>query len=79
MTNSISYAIIIIVEREVRKMTVEELRIKRARRKEWLGDEITDRARNKLFMGEALTSFESQKLFNYLRKLENTIDKILDE
>ena len=32
-------------------MTVEELRIKRARRKEWLGDEITDRARNKLFMG----------------------------
>ena len=60
-------------------MTVEELRIKRARRKEWLGDEITDRARNKLFMGEALTSFESQKLFAYLRKLENTIDKILDE
>lgn len=60
-------------------MTAEELKTKRARRKEWLGDEITDRARNKLFLGMALTQLESEKLFNYLRKLENSLDTILDK
>lgn len=60
-------------------MTVEELKAKRARRKEWLGDEVTEMARNKLFLGVALTQLESEKLFNYLRKLENSLDIILDK
>ena len=60
-------------------MTKEELKTKRARRKEWLGDEVTEVARNKLFLGMALTKLESEKLFNYVKKLENSLDNILDK
>ena len=60
-------------------MTKEELKNKRARRKEWLDDEVTEMARNKLFLGVALTQLESEKLFNYVKKLENSLDSILDK
>ena len=60
-------------------MTKEELKTKSARRKEWLGDEVTEVARNKLFLGMALTKLESEKLFNYVKKLENSLDNILDK
>ena len=79
LLTNLSRGSIIIIEREVMKMTVEELKAKRTRRKEWLGDEVTEMARNKLFLGVALTQLESEKLFNYLRKLENSLDIILDK
>ena len=60
-------------------MTKEELKTKSARRKEWLDDEVTEVARNKLFLGMALTKLESEKLFNYVKKLENSLDNILDK
>ena len=60
-------------------MTKEELKTKSARRKEWLGDEVTEVARNKLFLGMALTKLESEKLFNYVKKLENSLDNIIDK
>lgn len=60
-------------------MTKEELKTKREKRKEWLGDEVTEVARNKLFLGMALTKLESEKLFNYVKKFENSLDYILDK
>lgn len=60
-------------------MSREELKTKRARRKEWLGDEVTEIARNKLFLGVALTQLESEKLFNYVKRLEKSLDNILDK
>ena len=60
-------------------MSREELKTKRARRKEWLRDEVTEIARNKLFLGVALTQLESEKLFNYVKRLEKSLDNILDK
>lgn len=60
-------------------MTKELLKARMERHKEWMGSEETQKARNKLFMGQALTQKESQLLFEYLRKLEKSLDKIIEE
>ena len=60
-------------------MTKELLKARVERRKEWLGNEETQIARNKLFMGQALAQKESLLLFEYLRKLENSLDKIIEQ
>lgn len=55
------------------------LRQKVERRRKWMGnDEVTIMARNKLLMGQPLNAEESEKLFRYLRKLEISLDKIID-
>ena len=60
-------------------MTKELLKARVERRKEWIGSEETQIARNKLFMGQALTQKESLLLFEYLRKLENSLDKMIEQ
>lgn len=60
-------------------MTKEDLKTRIDRRKYWMGDEETQIARNKLFMGQALTQKERQLLLKYLRKLEKSLDKIIEE
>lgn len=60
-------------------MIKELLKARVERHKEWMGNEETRRARNKLFMGQALTQKESQLLFEYLHKLENSLDKIIEQ
>lgn len=55
------------------------LKQKVERRKKWMNnDEVTIRARAKLCTGQILTIEESQKLFKYLRKLESSLDNIID-
>ena len=60
-------------------MTKELLKARVERRKEWLGSEETRIARNKLFMSQALTQKESLLLFEYLKKLENSLDKMIEQ
>ena len=60
-------------------MTKELLKARVERRKEWLGSEETQIARNKLFMGQVLTQKESLLLFEYLKKLENSLDKMIEQ
>lgn len=60
-------------------MTKELLKARVERRKEWLGSEETRIARNKLFMGQTLTQKESLLLFEYLKKLENSLDKMIEQ
>lgn len=59
-------------------MTATELQAKVNKRKEWMGDDETQVARSKLFSGQILTIAESEKLANYIRKLELSLDKVLD-
>ena len=60
-------------------MTKELLKARVERHKEWLGSEETQIARIKLLMGQALTQKESLLLFGYLRKLENSLDKMIEQ
>ena len=60
-------------------MTKELLKARVERHKEWLGSEETRIARIKLLMGQALTQKESLLLFEYLKKLENTLDKMIEQ
>lgn len=60
-------------------MTKELLKARVERHKKWLGNEETQIARIKLLMGQALTQKESLLLFEYLKKLEKSLDKMIEQ